>query len=502
MKRSTILAIVAVGVLNAAIVGFAIMRLLPKDASPIPIGRDTTFVVGPLDAEGRVDYLAALNERYARDVDPAENSLVAMWSVFGGKSMKPLPPDDYFQALKMSPPTADRSLFVEYHELVEELAKGDEAAADRLNKEFDRSLERLWTAAECPLPAEWLKRNEAAAAKLKEALRRTKFYRPLYRATGEGEDRTLLGAPVFELGLLRELGRLFACRALRRAAEGDVTAAFDDLLAGRRLGRLASQGPAMMDTMVGCTLDAITAEAERVILRSCRPGAPELKRYLAELQKLPPIADFAERIEYSERFTYLEMIQSLRTAGGRWARVDLTEASREGNRWFDRAVAACRLPKGVARLDELKRIRDDLAVLRRKYESRGGPDRDELDAIDDDELGEYCVMKFFPGVPYVYESFTGCEQRFELSKIAVAIMLFRGEQGRYPSTLDDLRPRYFDEIPGDRFSDAPLHYRLEGDGFLLYSVGPNRNDDGGESDRYEADSTQERDDLALGVGTK
>lgn len=39
-------------------------------------------------------------------------------------------------------------------------------------------------------------------------------------------------------------------------------------------------------------------------------------------------------------------------------------------------------------------------------------------------------------------------------------------------------PKYVTELPKDVFNDAQLHYRREGNGFLLYSVGANGRDDG------------------------
>jgi hypothetical protein len=40
-------------------------------------------------------------------------------------------------------------------------------------------------------------------------------------------------------------------------------------------------------------------------------------------------------------------------------------------------------------------------------------------------------------------------------------------------------PKYIAELPRDRFSGADYIYRLEGTGYVLYSVGYNGADDGG-----------------------
>ena len=55
---------------------------------------------------------------------------------------------------------------------------------------------------------------------------------------------------------------------------------------------------------------------------------------------------------------------------------------------------------------------------------------------------------------------------------------YRADHGTYPAKLADLAPVYVVEVPKDIFDDSDLHYRLEGNGYLLYSVGVNGRDDG------------------------
>jgi hypothetical protein len=54
-------------------------------------------------------------------------------------------------------------------------------------------------------------------------------------------------------------------------------------------------------------------------------------------------------------------------------------------------------------------------------------------------------------------------------------------------------------VPKDIFAeDAPLHYKREGAGYLLYSVGPNGRDDAGRT-RDDAKNGEEWDDLSVSV---
>lgn len=64
--------------------------------------------------------------------------------------------------------------------------------------------------------------------------------------------------------------------------------------------------------------------------------------------------------------------------------------------------------------------------------------------------------------------------------VAIALELFRREHGRYPQALDELSPALLPSIPVDRVSGAPLRYRLIDGRPTVYSVGLDRDDDGGQ----------------------
>jgi hypothetical protein len=66
-------------------------------------------------------------------------------------------------------------------------------------------------------------------------------------------------------------------------------------------------------------------------------------------------------------------------------------------------------------------------------------------------------------------------------QIACALERYHLVHGEYPETLDALMPQFMEKIPHDIIGGGPLHYRRTDDGkFLLYSVGWNETDDGGQ----------------------
>jgi len=74
------------------------------------------------------------------------------------------------------------------------------------------------------------------------------------------------------------------------------------------------------------------------------------------------------------------------------------------------------------------------------------------------------------------------ETERQLALAAIALKRSQLARGAFPATLDDLVPEFLPSIPRDFMNGKPLHYRLLSDGsFLLYSVGDDGRDDGGDA---------------------
>jgi hypothetical protein len=66
-------------------------------------------------------------------------------------------------------------------------------------------------------------------------------------------------------------------------------------------------------------------------------------------------------------------------------------------------------------------------------------------------------------------------------RVAVAVERYRREHGeQVPSGVEALVPAYLDAVPIDPFTGKALRFVKEAGGFVAYSLGPNRQDDGGD----------------------
>jgi len=78
-----------------------------------------------------------------------------------------------------------------------------------------------------------------------------------------------------------------------------------------------------------------------------------------------------------------------------------------------------------------------------------------------------------------------CSQRMTVT--AIALKRFQLKHGNLPEKLADLSPEFLVSVPVDVVDGQPLHYRKNTDGtFVLYSVGENGVDDGGDSSSEKA----------------
>jgi hypothetical protein len=75
-----------------------------------------------------------------------------------------------------------------------------------------------------------------------------------------------------------------------------------------------------------------------------------------------------------------------------------------------------------------------------------------------------------------------CETLRELTVAAVALKRYELRHGKPAPNLAALVPEFLPELPRDYMDGQPLRYRLNPDGsFLLYSVGQDGRDDGGDA---------------------
>jgi hypothetical protein len=90
------------------------------------------------------------------------------------------------------------------------------------------------------------------------------------------------------------------------------------------------------------------------------------------------------------------------------------------------------------------------------------------------------------------------DTRLRLAIVTLALRRYHLERGNYPDSLSPLVPEYLAEVPLDPYSGQSIRYQLEpSKGYVLYSVGPDRVDDGGKPFPERSDWTKVRGDMLV-----
>jgi hypothetical protein len=493
-------------VLFGCVLGLAADDKKPVVPQPkLPLGKDTTFVTGPLDKHGYIDYEAALNAELSKNVSRDNNAMVLLMEVLGPapEGGNGLPPA-YFKWLDIPPLPPDGDYFISQYKYVRDQLG---LTGDKLEAIYDvgyQLSQRPWKADDCPPLAEWLKAHEKHLAKVAQAVQRPEYFNPLVTHRPAGESSNLIGALLPSVQKCRELSLALSMRAMLNIHAGKFERAWDDILTCHRLGRLISRGATLIESLVGYAICLTAANATITYIEHARWDAQQALAHLREIQQLPPFAPLADKIDLGERLTGLDSLQMIRRGG--LAALNGTVVENEKpipdaqkalemldwavmmqtvNKWYDRMAAAMRQKDRAAREKEFQKIEDDFQAAKKELANEEkikklleGPDGGQVVAKS---IANTLMSLLAPAIRKVYAAQERAEQVARNVQIAFALAAYQKDHGKYPERLTDLAPKYLPQVPDDLFSNRPLMYRRTAQGYLLYSVGHNGQDDGGKS---------------------
>lgn len=108
---------------------------------------------------------------------------------------------------------------------------------------------------------------------------------------------------------------------------------------------------------------------------------------------------------------------------------------------------------------------------------------DPLFDLQPDELDLHNIFCYsVPGLARELARTIKMEAAKRFAATAIALKGYHLAHRNYPSNLTALVPEFLQKVPSDPIDGKPLRYRLNSDGtFLLYSLGEDGNDDGGDA---------------------
>lgn len=474
------------------------------------VSSETTYITEPLDKHGFPNYRTYLNKRFGEDVAPSQNSAVPLWSIIDEQSLDPDFKRELIRELKADPFLQDRPLLVTEDVFVEQESASltEKSRPKDAREEIGRQLELAegagWQKHELAFAARWLEQNQAALSVAKEAVDRPDYFNPMV-ATATHQCLASIELP--SLQKWRDIARLLAIRANLALAEGRLDDALSDTLIVHRLARHVGSGISLIELLVGLSLDARACSLERRLIthpKFDRNHLAVLKAEVSQLKKLPNAIEtitlgdrliglsnlvlFAREmegdIELTEEFSTIPYLfkwedrDALRATLAN--KIDWDIVLREWNGFHNQLQAMTR----ENQLQQFRKIENDLPDLR-EWEANFQDPQIRLQMLIDERgtssklYGQLLMMLQLPNVePTLTAEMRNAMRRTTLN-VAMSLLKYKYDRGRYPRSLDELTPKYLEEVPQDVFGTGGLIYKSDGQSFTVYSVGMNGEDDGG-----------------------
>jgi hypothetical protein len=306
--------------------------------------------------------------------------------------------------------------------------------------------------------------------------------RPYASLDGETADVSWL---LPRLALLKSLTLAFRASAILDLETGHPDLALADIYTLFALGKTAASKPLVIAGLVRIAISDLALQPVWCGLASHRWTDAQLAELATNLANVNIVADMQHCLR-GERAYMLAMMNN----GGSGTRGDTPHENQhspeaESERSTQKAMQS--LPLGFRCQSEVN-IARAMQFLIEKFDPSGptvkltpGFDQEVKSFFPKQTLYNTLAVMLLPAVSKSVEKAANEQAAVSLARVACALERCRLATGSYPQKLDELAPRFIDRLPPDPVNGQPLHYRREApDRFVLYSIGLNLKDDGGE----------------------
>jgi hypothetical protein len=445
----------------------SVTQIGPRPKPWFTIASYTTYVTQPLDANGNVDYLAALNEAASKEVTVDNNAAVLLAQIMELSEYSEKERAAFFKRLGLTAPPKSQTI-----QWFSNLFK---------EPDLESVTTEPWPADRFPAVAGWLDAKDRPLNQAVEATRRPRCYLPLIRTA---PAQSTYEVPMPAQQITREIARALAARAMLRVEQGKIAEASQDLLACHRLGRLVGTGPIIIDRLLGLDIDDMASRADMALIEFGRLSAADALAYREQLAALPPLPKIANCVDHGERMLFLGFLTELARAGHARMEVPLlgplnlllesddaelwNRTLKSANQEWDHWTVVFRTPNPSERHKRLQKLESE---ARRLLDDK--PESHKKDSVPEKGryLGRRLAVLMMPDAKNALLQEDRARVRADLVSAGLALAAYHADVGHYPDSLGDLVPKYCREQPLDPFTAKPLRYQRRGEGYSLFSVG-------------------------------
>jgi len=270
----------------------------------------------------------------------------------------------------------------------------------------------------------------------------------------------------YDIAFIRTAIKLKALQTVDRAMAGETDSVVDDLTILIRVGNVLAEEPTLIGSLVNVACNALTVHA---LQHTCA---------LATLtpEQLKTIDGLLSGIEKSDRLYW-----------GMLGERALNRTARKAIMAQDRRNAIFPYVPGI----HAWLMQDEataLGMLNRMVEATKAKPDGGLAAAHkiDQELQQLSrilhpiTTTTLPSLGRAFEINLNLTAQVRAARAAMAAERFRIDRQQFPSALAELVPDYTDAIPLDPFDGKAMRYRLTPERLVIYSIGDDMKDDGGD----------------------
>lgn len=477
----------ALTLLTIAVLGWLTWNACVRPA-PLRIAADTTLITEPLASDGLPDYSAYLREREHQGVTAEYNGAIQFWKAMGPAEIPAEYRDAFFTELGCPIPSADEALqplhsSKEYAEWLGRLEAAGSGLATRLKEAA--STRRLGSGGH-RLLAPWIAEQAGPIDRLVRASEQPRFYSPPPNWIGDQTESVMAGLLVDEQSAKQAILAL-TTRAGLAIQQGDRKKAWNDLTAADRIACFYDRPQVLVTTLVATDLHSRVNRSLILYLSACEK-ADEVSGTLRYLLQGEEYDGVDEAMEIGETIMLLDAILEgyIRDSSDigivwRLCPPDRNVMFRYVRSWLDQYAEVAGMEDRLARRDAAEALETAITKVEQEVEVRGRRWLSLLfsPAARGELLARIHVSNMMPAIQNVVLVEDRCVTVQRLAILTAALKLHRIRDGLYPESLGQLVPKSLEAIPLDPFTNEPFRYERRGDGFVLYSLGVNGEDDGG-----------------------
>ena len=418
-------------------------------------------------------------------------------------SGKPVITTDYIAELnRIVQPVADESLnaaplYEKALKLYEE--KSSDEILDLLGTKYNEATDE-----QKKLIAKWLEDNKEILD-LVIAGTNKPYYWPKYEeGTAGKEGEGLMGILMPHLSGFRRLAYALRWRIHLRAEQGQYKDAFEDVKSCYCLGRHLMGDKTLIEQLVGIAIRAVAIQTLREVLGEYEIDSSILATLQKDFEQIIASEDFVVSLRTEKLCMYDELqrcftedrlgeghlyLPRLRALGGPLGgqgegRESMNKTGMEDFLDFlgDAVNVFFKQPNKQQTLKAANEYYDYCEQLAVKTAAQFHTESEDIDRKLEKFFSNNIFLNLLaPSLRRVIEISNRLPADIDSTLTVIAILRYKQDKGNFPESLDELiTAGYLKELPMDPWSDKPLIYKRTEDNFILYSVGLNFKDDGGQ----------------------